>query len=180
MNDAYTGQEENPDAGEPIWIHTPTTCQVAAPDETPRPSTDDPEPSAPTPEGSDRSLRQRIADRWNGLGVTGKAGVVVGVAVVLGGGLLAFSNLRKHEADHEDITGLTDGNADLLSLTAAEQDSTDNRAAPQYGMESWMVDPYLRDTCLNPRLHPDGCTHEHRLVASSTRNRRKELLTVDS
>jgi hypothetical protein len=47
-------------------------------------------------------------------------------------------------------------------------------------MESWRVDEYSRDTCLNSRLHPDGCTHERRLVAGSTRNRRRDLLTADS
>lgn len=97
---------------------------MAEPDETPRPASGDPDPCAPTPEGSDRSLRQRITDRWNGLGGTGQAGVVIGVAVALGAGILAFSNRRDHEADPDNITDSTDGIASLLSLAATEQDST--------------------------------------------------------
>lgn len=133
-----------------------------------------------TPEGSDRSLRQRITDRWNGLGVTGKAVTVVGLAVALGTGFLVFSNGREHKLDNEDITGFTDGFSNLLSLVTTEQNSTDPRTDPQYVKESWEVDEYERDTCLNPYLHPHGCSHERRRVARSTRNRRKDLLTADT
>lgn len=106
------------------------------------------------------------------------------MAVALGGGFLAFSNRLEHEADrepdHEDITGFTDGIASLLSSAATAQDSTVPRAVPQYVVDSWEADEYERDTCLNPRLHPHGCTHERRLVARSSRNRRRDLLTADS
>lgn len=59
-------------------------------------------------------MRQRIADRWNGLGPAGKAGVVVigGVAAAVIGGFFAISSTRATAAavvDEEDAdlpTGL--------------------------------------------------------------------------
>lgn len=151
------------------------------PDDTPRPASGDPDPLVPAPEASDRSLRQRIADRWNGLGTAGKAGVVAGsVAVVLGGGFLAVASRRENEADQEDRAGLADVIASLISSAPTEQDSTGDRVAPQYVMGSWESRDYLRKQCLNPRLHPDRCRHEERPVAGSTRKRREDLLTADS
>ncbi|MFM9706511.1 hypothetical protein [Streptomyces galilaeus] len=102
------------------------------------------------------------------------------MAVAMGGSFLAFSNRREREANHEGITGFTDGIASLISLAATEQDSTGPRGAPQYVADRWEADEYERDTCLNTRLHPHGCTHERRIVARSTRNRRRNLLTADS
>ncbi|MFJ5829560.1 hypothetical protein [Streptomyces sp. NPDC093089] len=102
------------------------------------------------------------------------------MAVALGAGFLAFSKHREEEADYEDVTSLTDGIASLLSSAITEQDSSDPRLTPQYVKEAWEADDYERDTCLNPRLHPHGCTHERRQVARSTRKRRKDLLTTDS
>jgi hypothetical protein len=72
---------------------------MAAPDDTTsRSPSDDPQPSDPQPEGSDggRPLRRRIADRWNGLGPAGKAGVIVigGVAAAVVAGFFAPSNTR--------------------------------------------------------------------------------------
>ncbi|WP_406073068.1 hypothetical protein [Streptomyces virginiae] len=98
----------------------------------------------------------------------------------LGAGLLAFSYRREHEADHEETTSFTDGAAWLFGSAATEQKSVDPQAAPQYVKDSWEADEYTRNGCLNPRLHPHGCTHEPQLVARSTRKRRKDLLTADS
>lgn len=83
---------------------------MAAPDDTAsRSPSDDPQPSDPQPGGSDggRPLRRRIADRWNGLGPAGKAGVIVigGVAAAVVGGFFALSNTRATAAavvDEED------------------------------------------------------------------------------
>jgi hypothetical protein len=122
-----------------------------------------------TSEDGDRSLRQRITDRWNGLGAAGKAGAVVGAAVALGGGILAFYNSREQEADHEpgneDITGSTDGITSLPGLAATGQDSASPRADPKYVTAIWPVGPYERGG---------------RQVAGSIRNRREDLLTADS
>lgn len=122
-----------------------------------------------TSEDGDRSLRQRITDRWNSFGAAGKAGAIVGAAVALGGGILAFYDSREQEADHdpgdEGITGSTDGITSLPSLAATEQDSASPRADPKYVTPSWPAGPYERGG---------------RQVAGSLRNRRKDLLTADS
>jgi hypothetical protein len=70
---------------------------MAAPDDSTSQS-GDPQPPDPQPDGSDdqRTLRQRIAGRWNGLGHVRQAGVVIGgVAVAVAGVILiALSNPR--------------------------------------------------------------------------------------
>jgi hypothetical protein len=77
---------------------------MAAPDDTTsRSLSGAPQPFDPPPEGSDgkKPLRQRIADRWNRLGPTGKAGVIVigSVTAAMVAGLLASSNTLATAAD---------------------------------------------------------------------------------
>lgn len=137
----------------------------------PRVESGEPAP-APTPEVvADRSVRQRVADRWNSLGAAKRAVVIGGVAVALVGGAFALSNRREQEPDHEDISGLAEV-TNLLSLVAAEHDLTVLPADPKYVKGSWDSSPYQRSTCLNPHLHPDGCVHDLRPVAGSTKNRK--------
>lgn len=96
---------------------------MTEPEETPRPVTGDSAPSDPAPEGGDRSLRQRIADRWNRPGFTGRASVVLGAAtapVAAAGGIYVLARLR----DDEDVDGLAGGVVDLLSPASTEQDTT--------------------------------------------------------
>lgn len=163
-------------------------------EDTPRPATGDPAPSGPAPDGDDRSLRQRIAVRWNRPGFTGKASVVLGAATALAtavGGIYVLARL----SDDKDEDDLVDEVAGLLSLAPVEHDTAPAKAAvpdvaegqelatagqdttaPRYVTECWESQEYWRNTCLNPDLHPDGCAHEDRLVASSTKHRSKDLL----
>jgi hypothetical protein len=81
---------------------------MAVPDDTTsRSPSGDSQPSDLPPEGSDgeKPLRQRIADRWNGLGPAGKAGVIVIGAAAVIGGFFALSSTRATAAavaDEED------------------------------------------------------------------------------
>ncbi|MFH8359599.1 hypothetical protein ACH4FV_08390 [Streptomyces anulatus] len=122
-----------------------------------------------TSEDGDKSLRQRISDRWNSLGAAGKAGAVVGTAAALAGGILAFYDNREQEADHdpgtEEIIGSANEITSLPSLAATEQNSASPQADPKYVTPSWTASPYERNG---------------QQVAGSTRNRRKDLLAADS
>ncbi|MFF2749391.1 hypothetical protein ACFVVA_28080 [Kitasatospora sp. NPDC058048] len=161
-------------------------------EDTPRTATGDPAPSAPAPEDADRSLRQRITDRWNRPGFTGKASVILGAAAVVAaavGGIYALVNL----SDDEDDDGLGDRIAGILSPTPADDDTSNTQAAeeqkadtagqdatsPRYTTPSWTSNGYTQNRCPNTRRHQDGCEHTSQDVASSTKRRSKDLLAED-
>lgn len=76
---------------------------MADPDDaTSRPLDGDGHLSDPPPGDNDdvKPLRQRIADRWNGLGTAGKAGVI-GAAVLVAGAFLTRSEPRTSAVDPE-------------------------------------------------------------------------------
>lgn len=62
-----------------------------------------PEPTAALDEAQ-RPLRQRVADRWNGLNVAGKAVVVGGIVLAAAGGLLmlAYARASTDDPDQND------------------------------------------------------------------------------
>lgn len=77
-----------------------------------------PEPTAALDEAQ-RPLRQRVADRWNGLNVAGKAVVVGGVVLTVAGGLVLLAKARAsvdgperdgsdHAGDGDETTGRQD------------------------------------------------------------------------
>ncbi|MEU7093006.1 hypothetical protein [Kitasatospora aureofaciens] len=157
----------------------------------PQPETDGPAPSDAAQEGADRTVRQRIADRWNRPGFPGKPSVILAAAGTLAVVAAGIYAVIRSSADDEDADELVAGFVDLLSPSPAEQDTAEQVAvpdaakpeapgqgagSPNYTMEEWDSAPYMRDTCLNPDLHPEECEHELRPVAGSTKQRRKDLL----
>lgn len=79
-------------------------------------TTDDqaPEPT-PDPEDTQRSLRRRVADRWNSLNVAGKAVVIGGVVITVVGGIIVLAGARRSSAGPEcddDSDGNDESNDD--------------------------------------------------------------------
>ncbi|MFF2957001.1 hypothetical protein ACFVVU_37380 [Kitasatospora sp. NPDC057965] len=121
-------------------------------------------------------------------------------AFAIGGGLAALTvvgtflvHRRERFAPGEDTPTPSGPVADLIqsgmdklrSLQSADEpfDGEPDSSAPgtptRYVTQEWDVDDYMRDTCLDRALHPDGCRHEDRPVRGGTRSRNPELLASD-
>lgn len=149
---------------------------MAAPDDPiSRPPSGVPHACDPPPEGSDGKapLRRRIADRWNDLGVTGKASVIgSAAAAAVVGGFFALSNTRASATDPGPDSH--DGTTDPREVRT---DDHPGPAATGLALAAWLVDKYWRNTCLNPRGHATGdCTHELRPVSGHAKGPGRDRL----
>nr|BEK71552.1 hypothetical protein KPHV_87790 [Kitasatospora purpeofusca] len=139
------------------------------------------------------TLRGRAQRYWTGLSPRRKAVVIAGGvgALALAGGLLA--RRRGHPMPGEDASASSSGVADLIqsgmdklrSLQSAGEPfgdvpiPADPGSSVQYVAEEWDVADYMRDTCLDRALHPNGCRHEDRPVRGGIRRRNPDLLASD-